>query len=353
MKTISRIISTAVLVALTVAILYLAGQFPEFFAQWYPKVSQGLLGALGTVSAVVRLPLWEIGAALLIVWAIYSLVRALMKGKILRWLSGILWGAAFLLFAFVLLWGAGHKLPTKTESIVTLKASSVEDLTDTTRYFAQKLDEIAPRMQRGEDGKVLLHDFDTLTEQAALSYSLLAEKYTAIPKTANLTAKQLLIGDLFGYLGITGVFVPVTAEATVSPHTYPSALPYTIAHEMGHRLGACAEEDANFLAFLACVNSEDAQLRYSAYFNAFIYCYNALYRTAPATAVEIYKAMTDLSRSDVALATEHYAPYEGKVQETADKLNDAYLKAAGQEAGVQSYGLVSDALIAWYLEKAR
>ena len=36
-----------------------------------------------------------------------------------------------------------------------------------------------------------------------------------------------------------------------------------------------------------------------------------------------------------------------------DALNDAYLKAAGQEAGVQSYGLVSDALIAWYREKAR
>ena len=39
-----------------------------------------------------------------------------------------------------------------------------------------------------------------LTQQAALSYSLLAEKYTAIPKTANLTAKELLVGDLFGYL---------------------------------------------------------------------------------------------------------------------------------------------------------
>jgi len=352
MKTISRFISSAILVALTVAILYLAGQFPTAFSAWYPKISQGLLGALGTVSAAVRLPLWEIGAALLILWALYTLIRAIVKRKLFRWLSGLVWGAAFLLFAFVLLWGAGHKLPTKTSSIVTLKDASVTELTDATRYFAKNLDELAPQLSRGQDGKVTLAEFDALSEKVALSYSLLAEKYTAIPKAANLTAKELLVGDLFGYLGITGVFVPVTGEATVSPHTYPSSLPHTIAHEMAHRLGACAEEDANFLGFLACVTSEDVQLRYSAHYSAFIYCYNALYKADPSAAEEIFKGMSDVSRRDVALATEHYAPYEGKVQEAADKLNDTYLKAAGQEAGVRSYGLVSDALIAWYREKA-
>ena len=50
-------------------------------------------------------------------------------------------------------------------------------------------------------------------------------------------------------------------------------------------------------------------------------------------------------------ANEHYAQYEGKVQDAAQKVNDAYLKAFSEESGVQSYGEVADLLIAWYLQK--
>lgn len=353
MKTISRFISSAILLALTAGIIYLGKQFPEAFALWYPRISQGLLGALGTVSAVTPLPLWLLGAAALVIWAVISLIRAIAKKKLFRWLSGVTWAVCFYLFAFVLLWGAGHMLPPKTQSIVSVQDSSTQELQAATVYYAEKLNESAAQMTRGEDGKVLLEEFETLSEKAALSYNLLAEKYTAIPKAANLTAKELLLEDIFGYTGVTGIFLPLTAEATVSPHTYPSSLPHTIAHEMAHRLGACAEEDANFLGFLACVSSEDAQLQYSAYYSAFIYCYNALYAENPAAAMVAWETLSELSRQDLRRATEHYEPYEGKVQQAAEKLNDAYLKAAGQEAGVHSYGLVDDALIAWYREKAR
>ena len=55
---------------------------------------------------------------------------------------------------------------------------------------------------------------------------------------------------------------------------------------------------------------------------------------------------------DAQAANEHYAQYEGKVQDAATKVNDAYLKAFSEETGVQSYGEVADLLIAWYQQKA-
>ena len=55
--------------------------------------------------------------------------------------------------------------------------------------------------------------------------------------------------------------------------------------------------------------------------------------------------------TDLRAANEHYAQYEGKVQDAAQKVNDAYLKAFSEESGVQSYGEVADLLIAWYLQK--
>jgi len=349
MKAVSRFISSAVLLVLTGGVVLAAKKAPALFQAWYPRFSQWILGILGGVSSVTVLPLWEVGVAVLTVLVVVTLIFALKRKKVLRWIAGVVLTASFLLFGFVTFWGAGHLLPTKASQIVTLKDSTAGELYAATAYYAAQLDALAPEMTRGEDGKVLLESFDALAEKAADSFAALSRKYPVIPE-AKLTAKKLLVGDLFGYMGITGVFVPVTAESTVSPHTYPSSLPFTICHEMGHRLGACAEEDANFLAFLACVEHEDVQFRYSAAFNAFIYCYNALYKASPSMASAVWKGMTPLAQRDVALANAHYEPYEGKVQEVADKVNDTYLKAAGQEAGVQSYGLVSDALIAWYRE---
>ena len=40
--------------------------------------------------------------------------------------------------------------------------------------------------------------------------------------------------------------------------------------------------------------------------------------------------------------------YEGKVAETATKINDTYLKLNEQEEGVKSYGRVVDLMLAYY-----
>ena len=63
-----------------------------------------------------------------------------------------------------------------------------------------------------------------------------------------------------------------------------------------------------------------------------------LSRKCPETAAAIWQELDPLVISDMRRANEHYRQYEGKVQEAATKVNDTYLKAFGQEEGVQSYG---------------
>jgi len=352
MKTISRLISAATNLALTFGLVFLMKTYPQPAQQLYPRVSQWILGAVGSVTAKIPLPLWEIMVVLGVLWLIFTLIRAIRKLKFLRWVSGVVWTASFLLFTFVLFWGGGHLLPTKTEQILTMEEYSVETLAEATSFFAGKLDEAATAVDRDAEGKPKMAEFSRLAEQAAEDCNALSDRYSVLPRVEALTAKKLLGGPIFGYLGVTGIFVPLTAEATVSPHTYPASLPFTICHEMSHRLGACAEEDANFLAFLACVDSGDIQFRYSAWYSAFLYCYNSLYEASPETAAAIVSGMTPQARADMFQSVEHYKPYEGPVQEAADKVNDTYLKAAGQEAGIRSYGLVSDALVSWYRQNA-
>ena len=138
----------------------------------------------------------------------------------------------------------------------------------------------------------------------------------------------------------------------VDPDTYAASLPFTMCHELAHRLTIAAEDEANFAAFLASTAHEDVAFRYSGWYSAFVYCYNALYEADQAAATEIWDAMSETLRTDCRRANAHYKPYEGTVQDVAQQVNDAYLKAFDEEAGVKSYGKVADLLIAWYLKNA-
>lgn len=339
MKTISRVISSAVMLALTVGLCIFASKFPAVFNLWYPAFSQWILGVVGDVTSKVAFPIWEVLAAFLLLWGVVTLFRGIVKHKILRWLSGLLWGVSFGVFLFTLFWGAGHFGLTKTERIVTVREYSVTELQEAAVFYGQMASKYA--------GQGDFSDFSALTEKANDGYAALSQKYDCIPDT-EVPVKKLLFSRLYSHMGTTGIFVPMTSEAGVSADCYPISLPFTMCHEMAHRLGANAEEDANFCAFLACASNPDPSFQYSAYYSAFLYCYNALCEESPDAASAVWSGLSQQVQSDIRGASDHYAPYEGKAQEAAQSVNNAYLKAMGQEGGVKSYGIVSDALIAWY-----
>ena len=190
MKTILRVISSAIMLAVAGIFVLVGKSAPELFNKWYPAFSQWLLGIVGKISGLLPLPLWQLAAVLLTGWFVYTLVRALSKGRILRWLSGVLWGGSLLLCVFVVFWGAGHLLPTKTEQIFELRPVTLQQLQEATSYYAEKLDEFAPRVAREEDGGVQMEDFALLTQKAAQSYTTVSSQYPVIPR-AELTAKKL------------------------------------------------------------------------------------------------------------------------------------------------------------------
>lgn len=343
MKTVSQLISAAVNVAITAGLYFFAKKLPAVFSLWYPRFSAWILGVLSDVTDKVAFPIWEVLTVLLVVWAVYSLIRSILKLKFLRWLSGLLWGVSFGVLLFTLFWGANHFCPTKSEQLVTVREYSVQELQEATVYYGQ----MAGQYVSAAD----LSDVDSLLETANEGFQILQTRYDCFPE-AEVKVKKLLGGKLFSYMGTTGIFVPMTAETCLNPNTYSISQPFTACHEIAHRLGAAGEADANFCAFLACSTNPDLSFRYSAYYSAFIYCYNSLVAVDSALAHAAFDSLNPTVQAHIRGANDHYAPYKGKIQDTAQSVNDAYLKATGQE-GVRSYGLVSDALIAWYQENKK
>ena len=257
-----------------------------------------------------------------------------------------------LVFLFVGLWGLNHYGPSVAERVgLEVTGYTNAQLTETTAYMAAQAGAWADQVERSEAGDMKT-DFAALSKSARLGYEALGETYAFFQTEEPLPrVKRLLAPNIFSYAGITGIFVPFTGESGVNPDTYAASLPFTMCHELAHRLSIAAEDEANFAAFLACTAHSDAVFQYSGWYSAFIYCYNALYEADRAAATEIWDNMSDTLRADCRRANDHYAPYEGAVQDAAQQVNDAYLKAFDEEDGVQSYGKAADLLIAWYLQR--
>ena len=163
-------------------------------------------------------------------------------------------------------------------------------------------------------------------------------------------AKAAFYSRLMSAFNYTGFYFPYTGEATVNVDPPPALLPATIAHEMAHQRGVSSEQEANFVAVLACTESGNAAYEYSGWLFGFIHLGNALYRWDADTYFALAGRLPESVWADLEANRVYWAQFETKAAEVSDKVYDAMLKSYGQSMGVQSYGAVVDLLIAWYLE---
>ena len=60
---------------------------------------------------------------------------------------------------------------------------------------------------------------------------------------------------------------------------------------------------------------------------------------------------SDALRRDIRSNNAYWKQYATPVSEVSDRVNDAYLKANGQENGLRSYGRMVDLLLAYYRDE--
>ncbi len=346
-KPVRHLIGAAILAVLTVAAVGLARFLPEFWFSFYTDFSRAAMKYLGLAFGWVPFPVWEALLVLLIIVVIWVLVYAVKKKKLLGCLSALLELAVLLIALFMGLWGLNHFAPTIGQQTgLEVKAYTVDQLKAAAAYYAEQASLWSTRVERDENGDVALPTFSEMSDEAAAAFGRLAEYderfALSIPR-----AKPLLVSKAFAYMGTTGVFLCLTGEATVSTESFPLSQPFTICHELGHSLAVAREDEANYLGFLGCRAAESELFRYSGYYNAFLYCYNALYEESPSAARSLWSVCSQELAHDCNVHVEHSKQYEGKVQDAVQAVNDAYLKTF-DEAGVKSYGLVVDYLIAEY-----
>lgn len=334
----------------TVAIYWVAKYCPGVMFPWYQNGSGRVLCLWGHITDLVPFSLLEWGGLgliwLALGWTIKVISRRRGLGKLCSTAALI---ASIIIFLFVALWGANQFAPTFTSTTAYTRTEfTPEEAAQAAEYYLEMANAYALESPRDENG---VTDFDTfypLADEVDSGFAYLKDTYGQRFDILPVQPKAMAFSRLMDMCGLTGIFTAYTGEMTVNRDTPDVSLPFTISHECAHRTTVTQEADANFAAFLACIHSEDTRYQYSGYYSAFIYCYNAIAKTDKETQSRLWNGMNDQLRADVLSANAHYAQFEKPIKQAAQKANDSYLRSFNQPTGINNYGAVAGALMAWY-----
>jgi len=158
--------------------------------------------------------------------------------------------------------------------------------------------------------------------------------------------KPALLSPVLSRLGIAGIFIPFTGEANVNAMLPAPDLPFAASHELAHQRGFAREDEANYIASVACRLHPGPEFRYAGLLISSLYVQSALAGDDRALALELEKARAPAVRRDLHALAEWNRRYASRVSRAAEQVNNAYLKSQGQALGVRSYGAVVDLLLA-------
>ena len=359
MKMLRGYIAAAIIGALAWVLTQFGERFTTLVDMIYPYVIRTMQGFLATWSGTVDMLIWQVLAVALGVVALGGLVVVIvMKWNPISWGGWVLAAVSLVWLLHTAMFGLNYYAGPLADDIrLDVGRYSVSELAEATEYYRDKANALAAQVDRDSEGNVDFSEFHVLAKQAGDGFHTLTYDYS-YPIFAGSTepVKQLGWADMYTSMGITGFTCGITGEAAVNPQIPDVTLPFTMCHEMAHRMCIASEKDANFAAFLACSVHEDVQFRYSAYYMAYRYCYSALATAqstnAAAAAVRIDSEVSDLLRRDL----QYYDAFfntkkDEKATKVADTVNDTYLKSSGESAGIASYGQVADLLVNWHIQQ--
>lgn len=354
-KGIISVILTAAAVFLSIAARKLPG-----FAQWYSTHLYPLwVGSIGRLMGYLPFSGSEMLLYILLICAVLWFVRLMrgyrkeVKGNNGKAPADVLSGGwnlillvSVLFFLYVANCGINYQRNSFSESSgIQAEEYTVEELKEVCQWLTRRVAAYSDTVERGEDGGMVLEL--PLGENAIAAMGELGEEY---PELAGYypKPKKLVNSWILSIQDLSGVYSPFTIEANYNGDMQDYNIPFTACHELSHLRGFMQEQEANFIAFLACSGSEEDAFAYSGYLMGWIHCMNVLYRADYDVWEEVRSQLPPEAEADLRLNSEFWARYDGRIAEVSNRVNDTYLKANGQEDGVKSYNRMVDLIVAYY-----
>ncbi len=296
----------------------------QAFCDVYKKTVYGVISdALGILTSWIPFPLGEILGYLGVLAVIFGLVVLVLllflRGKAgyrrfaAGYGKGFLFGIVLLLFVYTLNWilpfrGSILKVEGAEERSYTL-----QEVQNVRNYIVSEINKAAEEVTRDENGSVI-YNHAAMEKATASAMRAQADK---LPLLSGFypRMKDALCSDFLEWMDIGGYTYPYTMEITWNLYCNDLYYPFLFAHESAHHQGYYQENEANYVAFLACTQSDDPLIRFAGYNEIYYYLNNAYIETLynslrKEEATALYKQQPQVSmrvmkdRSDAYLAAQ-------------------------------------------------
>jgi Protein of unknown function (DUF3810) len=316
----------------------------------YPTISKIQRSIFGWIPFSIG-DLFYIFLIIVVIFKTVQLIKYIYKKKINRqyFLNGLKQVIFFFLFVYVFfyaLWGLNYNRKGITYQLnLEVRKYSTQEIDTLTNILQQRLNfysEAIDLKQRDSFDKKRM-----LFEKATESYLYANNSYPFLAYEPQ-SLKPSLFSYLGNYLGFQGYYNPFSGEGQVNT-TIPKFLePFVSTHEVAHQLGYAKENEANFVAFLACKSYPNNTYRYSLYFDMYLYALTELGRSDSALAKSYAEKLHPQAKKDIDEYRKFLRRYRNQVEPIVSWLYDGYLQANDQPEGKRSYNMVVAYLIAYY-----
>lgn len=230
-----------------------------------------------------------------------------------------------------------------------------EELEDLGAQLVEEINACAEDVSRDENGRfVLSADLDDTARNAVAG---LSDEFKNLDGYY-VKPKSIICSFFMSQMDLMGIYFPFSMEANYNADMFAAKQPATICHEIAHTKGYIQEDEANFIAFMACERSDNADYRYSGYLSALTQVRNKIFEYADYDKkVAFDNSISDLVWTDMDANSEYWESVREAddtvfdsqtVSEVSDKAMETSLQLNGVEDGKKSYGRMVDLMLNYY-----
>ncbi len=235
------------------------------------------------------------------------------------------------------------------------EAYGLEEIAALRDHVVDQANRLAPLFERDARGYLIYEG--NLEEEAKAQMQRLGETFDNL-KGYYPSPKPLFLSGFYSQQYIMGYYFPFSMEANFNRQMYITNMPVTMCHELSHLKGFILEDEANFIGYLACVDSQDLLFEYSAYLSVIGYLDRDFIK-AIGEDRDVYLAHPQISQQVALdrkfLTQEAWDAVEKKavlrtetVKQAADTFLDTTLTLNGVQDGTISYSRVVKLLLKYY-----
>ncbi|MDE3743618.1 DUF3810 domain-containing protein [Maribacter polysaccharolyticus] len=266
----------------------------------------------------------------------------------LLFLRNIIFVLSIAYFTFHLLWGFNYYREPIAKRFALENRHTDTELLALTEALIQQTNTLQYAITKDTAQAVVVpYTKKEILDKTLIGYENLGNAYPFLTY-GHPSIKTSLFSTGLSYMGYGGYLNPFTHEGQVNGRLPVFRFPVVAGHEIGHQIGYSAENETNFIGYLATIYNPDIYFQYTAYAYALTYCLSDLRRNDEAKFKELYAGINPGTRKNFMEMARFWQSFENPMEPVFKSIFNSFLKANNQKQGIKSYNAVVSLMVTYH-----